>query len=53
MTDIAPITVRLPKWRIRASKAILYILAPILTEKRGGELAGVLAGWMARGLKVE
>jgi len=53
MAVVEKITIKMPRWRVRFSVAVLWVLAPVLSVERGERLASALVNWTAKGLKVK
>lgn len=41
--------IKLPRWRVRVSIAVLWVLAPVLSVERGARLSDALASWTVKG----
>lgn len=53
MADLAILKIRVPKFRIRVARLVIWVLARVIkNEKTVGRAVDILLDWALRGMKV-
>lgn len=53
VTVVSHLSVRMPKWRLRMMRVVLFMLAPFIRNREAGaRVVDALSKWVCRGLKV-